>query len=263
MANAAIAGTNKAAAASIAASSQAPLMPAENLLSPDVSVRWRGKTSSDFFITSAVSQFDTIVVRGLTASAAATIRVRVSSIDLTGAAGDLFDSGVLSHGSQNFDARYGAVVCLLPASVTGLIRVDINDPGQAMVEAGYLFATQRTEFTYNFAHGWSIQWEDRSAVQESRGGQDLIWRDNQRRRLTIDCKWITTTERYGVVEEIDRVNGRRDNVLIVIDTESDNLARDAILGLAENLTPIVQPDAVFAEDGEPMFAKQYLIKERL
>lgn len=260
MANAAIAGTNKVKGVSISASSQELLMPASNLQTPDIEVRWRSKTNSDFIASGLVIGFDTIVLKGVTASASALIRVRVSSVDVSGAAGDLYDSNIGP--AASFDANYDAIVALLPSPVSGYIRIDISDPASARIEAGFLFAAPRHTFSYNYSYGWQIRWEDRSGSQESRGGQDLLWKDNKRRHLTLDFAHITTPERYGVVEQIDRDNGQHENVLIILDVESSNLARDALLGLIEELTPVVQPDAVFNNDG-PLYAKQYQLKERL
>jgi hypothetical protein len=261
MANAAIAGGNLVAA--VSATSQELLMAASNLLTPHAEERWRSKSGADAFVCDLGSPkaLDTVAVRGVTAGAAATVRVRVSSSDASGLAGDLYDSS--AGPAASFDADYDAIVALLAEPVTGrYVRVDIADPGAAYVEAGVAFVALRWAFTTNFSYGWQVQWVDRSTTQESRGGQTLTWRDNRYRKLQLDFKFVTAAERYGVVERIDRDNGLCDSVLVIIDTASANLARDSILGVSIDVTPVVQPDPVFDGDG-PLFSKSYQIKERL
>lgn len=261
MANAAIAGINLVQNAS--ATSQELLLPASNLLTQHIEERWRSKTNNDGFVCdlgSSVS-LDTIAVRGVTAHSGATVRVRVSSVDASGVAGDLYDSttGAAAH----FDANYDTIVSVLSSPVSGrYVRVDISDPSGSYVEAGVVFVCLRTAFTYNFNYGWSVQWVDRSTTQESRGGQTHTWEDNRYRTLQIDFRLITTTQRYGVVEQIDRDNGVRDSILVITDTASSNLARDTFLCTASTITPVVNADPVFDTDG-PMFSKSYQLKERL
>lgn len=262
MANAAIANINLADAGTVSASSQISSLPASNLLQSDVETRWRSNTNSDFFVSDLLSRvsLDSIFVPGLTGGSNTTVRARVSSVDSSGLAGDLYDSN--SDATANFDANYDAFAAMLSAPVSGrYVRIDISDPDAAFVEAGRIIVCLRTSFTYNYGYGWQIQWEDRSTSAESRGGQDLTWIDSKRRHVTVEFKWVTTTQRYSVVEVIDRDNGVHKDVLLILDTASANLARDCIFGLIESQTPIVQPDPVFASDG-PLYSKQYVVKER-
>lgn len=261
MGKAAIAGTNLVR--NVSATSQELFLPASNLLTPHVEERWRGKSSSDAFVCDlgGLVLLDTIAVRGVTAGPNAIVRIRVGSADTSGVAGDLYDS---SNGpAASFDGHYDAIVALLPAAVSGrYVRVDISDPDAAFVEAGLVFVCRRTEFKYNFAYGWQLQWVDRSTVQDSRGGQTLTWRSNRYRRLQFELRWVSVVQRHGIIEQVDRDNGIRDSVLVLLDTESSNLARDTIIGTVTNVSPVVQPDPVFDDEG-PMFSKSYEIKERL
>lgn len=265
MANAAICGENFADAGGRVAGPQTLTMPVANLLDPHVERRWRAPTNDSHFVCDLLSSkaLDLIVVRGLTAGANATVRVRVSTVDASGAVGDAFDSGAIADGDRSFDRRYGAAVLALNEVVIGrYVRVDLADPDASFVEAGRLFVGQMTAFTYNMAYGWSIGWVDRSAKQVTRGGQTLIWPDNKYRVLELPLKWVSAEQRYGVVETIDMRNGSHDDVVIVIDPASDNLARDTVLGLIDDVTPVVAPDAIF-DGGGPLFSKQYKISERL
>lgn len=265
MGNAAISGVNLADMGAVSASSQEILMPAATLLQTDVERRWRSKSNSSFVVADllAIRTLDTVLLRGLTVTPQAVFRVRLSTSDASGAAGDVYDSGEIDSASSAFDAEYGALAVILSSGLAArYVRIDLEDPLATFVEAGRLIICKRTEFEYNFAYGWRVQWIDRSVTQKSRGGQTLVWQDNAYRTLNINLEWVTAAQRYGVVETIDRVNGLHADVLLITDVESENLARDSIFGLVTNLTPVVQPAAVF-DAGGPLFSKEYVIEERL
>lgn len=97
--------------------------------------------------TPSAGLLDTILLRGLTFSAAGLTRVRISSVDTSDAAGDVKDTGWLSSGSQCFDAAYGALCYLHPSPVAGFFRIDINDPGAAYVVAERLAAPPSPGFS--------------------------------------------------------------------------------------------------------------------
>ncbi len=260
MANAAIAYVNLADLGNVSVSSQALTMPVSNVKTPHVSIRWRSLVNGAYFVVDLLSaqSIDTVLVRGLTAGVNATVRVRICSVDSTGADGDVGDTGTVASGSTYFDADYGAIVYRLPAPATArYVRVDISDSDGDYVEAGRVFVGLSTQFTYNFNWGWSLGYTDRSVKVKSRGGQTLVLADNSFRTLTIDFALVSSAQRYGIVESIDRVNGQHTDILLITDTDSTNLARDTIFGLAVNLSPVTNP--IIAE----LFGKQYQIEERL
>jgi hypothetical protein len=91
----------------------------------------------------------------------------------------------------------------------------------------------------------------------SSGGQTLIFVDNVYRQLVLNFDFVTSDQRYGLIEIIDRVNGQHVNLLCIIDTESGNLPRDSIWGLVSSLAPVTTPDVI------DIFGKQISINERL
>lgn len=250
---------NLALAGRVAASSQEQAMPASNLLTPHTTERWRSMVNSAFFVVDMGGQViaDTAMLKGLTAGIAASARCRLSSIDSTGAAGDGFDSGVAVNGSANLDVDYGAAVWVLTAPVTfRYARFDIEDADASYVEAGSIIVGLREAFAYNFAPGGSIQYVDRSRVATTAAGLSLVEEDNWFRRIDLSFD-INEVQRYGVVERLDRVAGRRKSVLLLINPESSNLPRDAIFGLVTDLTPSTWAQAV------EVYGKQLRIEERL
>jgi hypothetical protein len=253
MASAAIAYRNLADDALLTVSSQELSLPALNLQNAHVARRWRTLFASGnvTFDLGALVSLDTIGVFGMTMSSAGTIRARVSSVDPTGAAGDLYDSGVVA-----VDSDYNVHLSLLTVPVSGrYVRFDLADSG-SYVEAGRVFVGLRTSFGINFDYGWQRAYVDRSIRTKTRGGQTLVWHDNNYRTLDLTFGFLSVAERNGLVETIDRVNGQNTDVLFITDPESSNLARDSIWGLISNLSPVVQP--MFDR-----FSKQYQIEERL
>jgi len=260
MGNAAIAWQNLADAGILSASSQVLLMPVSLLQDPHVSRRWRSSVNSASFVCDLKSaqSIDSIGVFGGTESVAATARVRVSSTDSLGLAGDLADSGTLASVSTYFDANYGSIVYLLPSPVSGrYVRIDLSDPSASYVEAGRLFVGLRTQFTYNFTPAAQRAWVDRSVRSKTRGGQTQIWIDNAYRTLDLPFDFVTSAQRYGIVETIDRVVGQRADVLVIMDTDSTDLPRDSVWGMISNMTPVSMSALI------DIFGKQFQIEERL
>lgn len=235
----------------LSASSSQLLLPVSNLNTPHIARKWRGSNgSTDYFVfdLGSLSSIDTIAVFGITGTQ---IRVRVSSADSTGAAGDLYDSGTLS-----VDQTYLSSINIITNAVSGrYVRADITTSG-SYVEAGRCFIGTRTQFSYNYVKGWSRLWNDRSVKTKTRGGQTQVWKDNKYRSIDVTFDFLTQADRDGFVESIDILNGYSVDVLFVTNPASTNLSRDSIWGLMQSMTPVVQPSVA-------TFTKQYQIEERL
>jgi hypothetical protein len=93
-------------------------------------------------------------------------------------------------------------------------------------------------------------------VATSASGLSLVEEDNWFRKVDLSFD-VTETQRYGLFERLDRVAGRRKSVLLLINPNSDNLARDAIFGLVTDLTPTTWAQAI------EIYGKQLRISERL
>lgn len=260
MANAALVTDNHALSGIVTASSQALAMPASNLLTPHPSERWRSTTAPAFFVLDkGIARLaDTVFVKGLVIGPNATVRLRLSIADSSGGVGEVFDSGVLPSGSGVLDVDYYAACWTLPEPVLWrYARIDIHDPDNTFVEAGCLLDGLREAFDCNFAPGAAIQMVDRSRVATTAAGLTLVWPDNWYRKIDFNFEWVSRDQRYGLIERMDRVNGRRLNVLLIVDTDSENLARDSIFGLLSDLTPNSYSQAI------EIFGKQLRIDERL
>jgi hypothetical protein len=157
----------------------------------------------------------------------------------------------------NVDQDYLQAIALLDAAVSGqYLRIDLADLSGDYVEMGRVFAGTVTEFDINFTYDWPITTVDRSLKNKTRGGQTQTFPDNIYRTIDVTFKFLSETERYGIVETIDRINGQHIDVLFVMDPDSTNLSRDFIWGLINTPTAVVQPTF-------DKFSKQYQIDERL
>lgn len=251
MANACIAYTNLADAAALTSSSNVSLLPVSNIQNVHVARKWRatdGTTASFIADFGSLKSFDTLAVMGITGTQ---IQFRISSTDPTGLTALVYDSGVLSVAQA-----YLSAIAIISSPVSGrYIRVDITTTG-TYVEAGRFFAGVRSQFAYNFVRGWQRSYTDRSLKTKTRGGQTQIFQDVTYRSLDVTFDFLTQSDRNGFVEDIDRVNATKVDVLFITDPSSTNLARDSLWGLISNLTPVVQPYY-------STFTKQYQIEERL
>jgi hypothetical protein len=260
MASAALVIDNLALGGTVAASSQVLTMPASNLLTAHPSERWRSLNGADFFVLDkgASIEADTVMICGLTCSANATIRLRLSTIDPTGAAGDVLDTGEIVAGDMHFDVEYGAFIWQLGAPASWrYVRADISDPGASFVEAGCVLDGLAESLDFNFVPGGTFQHNDRSRVVQTSSGLTLTWPDNTYRSVNLSFDFVTATQRYGVVERLDRVKGLTNNILLMTDTDSPNLPRDSIFGL------IAAPSPISFGPIPDIFGKQFQINERI
>lgn len=247
MANAAIVIDNLADGKTVVASSQVLTMPASNLLTPHPQERWRsiGNGGSIILDKGALLSGDTVALLGLTCSTSTLMHLRLSTVDSLGLAGDVFDDGGIHNGDGHLDTTYNSLIYRLSAPVSyRYVRIDLFDPTAALlaatnfVEAGCILDGLSETFAYNFSWSAGFQHHDRSGVVKVAGGGTLTWQDNTYRSISLPFDWITSAQRYGVIERLDRVKGKTSNILLMTDTASTNMPRDSIFGLVTEQTQI-------------------------
>ena len=260
MANASILSVNLADAGVVTADSEAEAMPASLLQVEHVRKRWRGDGPAAYVVCDlgALHDVDTVALLGMTVGDAATVRLRISTADATGAAGDALDTGVLTSASEWFDPDYGALVYAGAAVVSGrYVRIDLAETDALYLEAGRLVVGERITFEANFRPGSARGRNDLSRKTRTQGGQTLIERKARPRTLDLAFDWVTLAEWEAIVEPVDRDRGVTEDVLVILDAEGDNVPRDAVWGLLSDISPVAFtaiPD---------VFTKQYRLEERL
>lgn len=214
----------------VTAGSAATSAPAANLRDSQLAVKWRSQTgtNSTYVLADLGAQrsIDAVGLIATNLTAAATRRVRISTTDSTGAAGDAHDSGT---GSAGVDPLYSTMLRLLPSPVTGrYVRIDITDASLQYLEAGRFLVGLCWRPTYNYRLGWTAQAVDDAQVATTWGGAD--WRDGRAVRRRIRAELLLTRAEFDTHgQAILRLGGSRD-VLFVLDPDSSNLGRDSIFG---------------------------------
>ena len=262
MANAAVAFANLADAASISASDYVLLAPPTRLLDPQVGVKWRDNTTTTYILADlGLSQsLDTVMLAGVN-GLVPTFQVRLSSTDNTGAAGDVYDSGVVT-GLPYFDPDYGLFVFRksTPASAR-FVRIDIVSTGVDYVEAGRLFIGVRNAFATNYQAPWT-----RTPV---RGSVDVFgvggatFTDLRRGHWVVSSSFafLSVAEREGFIEDIATaiVNSGHTDMLWIKDTASSNPSRDSVWGYLAGDLSVTQSQYL-----EPaIFSAEFQVRERL
>lgn len=264
--NLAAAWTNIALNATLTASSEAAAMLVTKLQQEDTKRNWRtGSTTTAYVLaTYAANQSaDTFALMNTNLTAAGIARVRLSSADATGAAGDVWDSNSGGAAGQ-VDPNYKDLVVLASSVKSGwkYCRIDLTDTSLTYLEAGFLFIGTRTQFDYNYAYGAQCTRVDPSIPKKTKGGQTKIMRRPQFRRWDLPVNFITEAQRWSIVESIDFLNGLSLPVLFVLDPSSTNLGRDSIFGLIQESTPVVTIEG-FDSAGGIMVSKSYRVEQRL
>lgn len=251
MANACIASgaANLANAAIFTASSAELFAPASMLLTRHVEEQWIGLGEAGDWLRAdllGLQTFDTIAIMGL---AGTSFRLRVSSADPL--AGDLLDTGAGS--PVAIDQEYLQHRHLFSSPVSA--RYLQFDFAGAPAAAGKAFIGTRTQFERNFVYGASEQYVDPSLKERASGAQIHIFPKAGWRAFDLTFAATTRAQARGIVTEIDRNCGKRNDVLLILDPESDHPARDFIWGPIVDVTPIVSASPNTA-------SKQYQIEQR-
>lgn len=140
---------------SLRAGTAVDTMPLEYLYDPQPGLRARiipaaGVISIVCDFGAAVSQGLVVIVNS-TASGAETVRIRLSSADATGAAGDVSNT---LHSTIDADRTRGAAVCLLPADLSArYMRIDVADIGAGIFDIGSLMAMPTIRLTNGMGFG--------------------------------------------------------------------------------------------------------------
>lgn len=251
-----------------------PLTPPSLLQNPHTSIRCR--VESDTMVITGVlggaTSIDTLGLFGIRALSASGLdltssivsRVRASLSDVSAVDGAVYDSG---SAAGRVSAYYGGLVGLRDGFASALaVRFDLTAAGAAFVEAGFPVIGLRNQVTTNFAGGAADTPVDPSIKTVTRSLATHV--DDRTPNGVTPRKWnfsfphLTETERFGWVEDLDRLCGSRKNVMLIRNCASGNLGRDTMCGLITTGAPVVTAD-MFLQDGKRGYAKDYELSDRL
>jgi hypothetical protein len=238
---------NRLDGAALTASSSPTVGVVGNLQHPDINRRWRPMVGAGaaWFVADlgttaggigGVSLINTV---GFVAGAA--WRIRLSSADATGVAGNLYDTGSYI---PPFNPVYPKLVHIVPtADVTGARYLRVDLPAGA--GAGRAFVGPLHRPPWNFAVGWKPARQPRSVVTLSRGGQPWIDIQPQRRGWSLTWKAQHRDAVFAEWDEMARRNDTHTDVLVCLDPDSADLGRDTLWGLLggpdHRSEPVIMP----------------------
>lgn len=224
----------------VTASTAAALLPATNLQHPDVRILWRSTASpASIFVDMGQSlAVHAVALMQCNLAPASTFRVRVSVADPT-AATNVHDSTALA---SDIDPIYPTLVYIIDSAATGrYVRIDLTQ-ASPLPEAGRLFVGRLWSPTSNMQFGWKPASRDASRRTRSVGQATFIDAKERERGYRFRLAGLTEDEGYDEIEEINRLNGTKHDILVIRDRDSADLGRDTIWGLLENVIDYAQND---------------------
>lgn len=223
---------NLADAGSVSADHEVSTLPAAFLQQPHLAQVWRtpaGTTTSAIVVDlGSAMTIRVVAVLGLNLTAAGTARVKLSIINGSGDAG-VYDSALLD--PAGVDPAYRALICILPQDyVARYVLVELADSALSYIEAGRLFVGPAWLPDYNYARDAERLTDDRSIAETALGGQEWVDSLPVRRGIRLRLPAVSEVERQAHYDAIGRYAGRRNQVLVALDPDSDNLGRESYFG---------------------------------
>ena len=244
------------AATLLTAGSEISTHPVEHIGDVHLSKQWRTNASnSSHFVADqgAAKSFESLFVGGTNLTSVATMRIRVSTTDATGAAGDVLDTGSISAAIDN---DYGTIAYFPAAAASGrYFRLDLADTSLSDLQIGRVHAGLLWTPARNHQFPLDISWEDPSTRTRSKGGQIHIDERSKFRVIEFVLGFLSETQMMANAFDIDRVHGSSKEVLIVPDPASTYLSETAIWGLMDTTR--------ITNAGLNVWRKRYRVEERL
>lgn len=239
MANGYLLFDDRIAAATLTGDAGVAGLPLANLQDPQPTKVARWQATSGYVVADfgAAVPVGGLVLHGTNLSAAATRRVRLSSADATGAAGDVHDSGAAAAGVL---ATYrGSFAYMLSSDLSArYLRLDLADASLSFIDAGVLLAGPVFRPARNFSYGASIGFQEFGRNERSPVGITFTSQRARARALSLRFEYASASEAYGHLLELQRLAGITRNVALVPDPGGTNAAKQLMVGTLQDLTPI-------------------------
>jgi len=218
----------------ISASNFIATAPPSMLREEHVGRKWRDNAASTWILADLASSqtIDTVALFGVSSlGSSSSFQLRLSSVDSTGVAGDVFNSGTIT-GTQYFDANYQTFGFLGSAASARYVRLDISQPTAPYIEAGRWLIGLRQQLTTNFQVPWTRSARRGSADTIGVGGQTFVDRRTGYWSVNASFNFITESERTALIEQlgIAIVNTGHRDILWINDAASTQYPRDFVWG---------------------------------
>jgi hypothetical protein len=232
---------NKADGATVSATSEISTLPAANVQHIHLSRKWHTavgvKSAALILDMLAAVSCSLLAVLGTNLTSAATLRLRASNTDPTGAAGELLDTGTVSAGvHDDFKAIYKSFT----ATSARYWRLDLTDntvPDNLQI--GRVFLGPKWTPTYGMSWDWAPDVEDPSRVEESYGGQLYAEELPKKRRLVFTLSYMSEAEAMTNAHKLRRACGVTRGVLAIPLENGSYVSHQAVWGrMTERSAPI-------------------------
>jgi hypothetical protein len=227
----------------VTASSERDTLPALYLKHPHVARPWRTLEVASAWVLAdfgATQSIGWTALAGLNLTAVSTVRVRLSTVDATGEAGDAYDSGVLD--PSGVTPAYRLFAHLLPGSPSGrYLRVDLADAALSYIEAGRWWAGTLLQPERSYTYGNRRHARDLGERNLSEGGQAWVTDRGKYRGFTLEFPSFTKEENDEHLEQIQLQHGLGDDIMLMRNPDSTNLGRDTVVGILESAQDVSNP----------------------
>jgi XRCC1 domain-containing protein len=228
------------AAVTATASSADPVYPALNTMSAQPSEVWRtgaGVNSANITFDMGASRTITAVYVGAAnLTTTATMRVRLSTSDATGAAGDAFDTTALTMGINTTARR---IFKLVGPGTGRYLRFDFADTALTQLEIGKISAWGSSwQPTYNFELGARLLHKDFSIVRDNLGGQQRSRAGSIRPGVLFTLPAFSAADKDAKVLPLLRTAGLASPICVCLDPAATDIGAVTFCGLIEE-TPEV------------------------
>lgn len=262
-------------AAALTPSTEAPALPATNLLRPDPFHGWRTLTAINSTLTidlGATKPVRLIWLGYTNATATAIWAVLAANSVAELSSGPGYSSGNLSHWpTPNLDLmgwKRTHAYLWLPAPIAFRYwRISVADTGNpdGYYQAGRLYMAnawvpakppQMGEGSRGIDIGWSMAVKDASELERPIRGGAIVRPRGKWRELRLSLSFLAEDEMFENAHMIDRLRGASGDVLVLRDPENPRRHMDeSIQGLMTSLQPIV------SQTPPGLYRKSYVVEE--
>lgn len=166
-------------------------------------------------------------------TSAATLRWRIGN-----AGGVVYDSGTIPAGVV---PGYGQSVHVLPSEVAGnYVQLGMDDPANpdGSIRIGLVYGGPVWQPALNISPASAIGREQGGTEVVTRGGQEYVTQDWQRRAWDIELEALSDSEAMEGIYELDRIARAGGNVLLIPRPDGPHLAREAVFGRLKETSSI-------------------------
>jgi len=240
-----IAGINLVDTATLTASSAVSTLPVDRLATEDIQDYWQATATAAYALADLGASYEVGVLMLINSNAGLTdsVRVRVSTVDATGAAGDAYDSGTIL---AAVNVLYAKLVHFIEPAVTGrYVRVDLTQPAAPRAGRMLIGKTWTPSQHFSLVTPWEPLFRDWSVRTRSIGLNLFFDRRARQRGLRFTLRGLPGSEVEAEIEALNRINGTSQDVMVCRDSTAADLGQTTIWGVMETTINYPQTEADF------------------